>query len=846
MTSVLNSSAMSAHGNHNSNRLRTIKLRSSHRDAKSSHPRGSKLLDHRTASSVHATAMAVSNFMIKRPSDNDYIPDSSGSLRLDLPAYIPQPLKQPRGRQRNRSALMEKTNIMNTTTDPKSKKGQSNMTNPSNSCRFKLPSHQLLHMLSNNTSANNGSSTSTASSLNTANDVKWTESQCRYTYVKNLLLQDDGKSLGGGHVGQEERGGNGHTSTSSTDIASSVVRRSKGLRPHSSKPGDGSVRVFGGVKRKGSGGGVCTSMHEDNGAAVLKSIGRVDRFLSPTGGNGRRRHSSIGRNQKVDRSLDYIDHQAILANRSRGNSSGMRYPFIEGQKFSASGKPTVETIKVGNDGICGIVSMTSGNEEGEEESLKAMMICKRETMPTEIEPELTEGTLHTVGNEIITDLMSVETQESSTSKVSKSANISRRNSIKGMNKSVDNEHGSRSVNSHLGLHNLRMTLNFDNQIKTLYSKRVHLGKREGVKSRPVLVFNFEGVLGDFYKPNLWKDASGGMYIRPDTVKALHGLQPRYQMVLMTALNKQRLIKLVEYLNKNKVYFDAIYRQRSSHPMSLAENKTAEKEAKFSQADLISSSSSSSSSTASKKPSKLRPIQDYSQITHDFVDEEDTLDHSAAKILVISPLSLDMSELKTRNENNSLAEWVNTVRGYHFFATSTPISFAHQILTPACLLVPDPKAQPNQNAISMHIICSAIENISMASCNQTFEIAKSKVQNDFSTGIKNYWHTCFAECQKSALTSLSVFKTALYVEEFLGKIDRQTENKNVPSSVFDFVEGDQGNAADSTSMRDYSHENRFFVLKKKTANSALRPYVYIQEDQSRTKTNILAYVAKCKK
>jgi hypothetical protein len=156
-----------------------------------------------------------------------------------------------------------------------------------------------------------------------------------------------------------------------------------------------------------------------------------------------------------------------------------------------------------------------------------------------------------------------------------------------------------------------------------WSKRVLFKKRPEMENKNLVVVNFEGVIGDVYKDNIWVDQREKIHKRKGVCKGLKDLINNFQVVLFFHTQRINYQKILDFLEFKNIYFDAVY---------VSENST--------QWDK-------NSSGRFKKPLKYSEyFQNYFQISVDFGIQHDIL----GKMLVLTSACIDTDEDFSPNIN----------------------------------------------------------------------------------------------------------------------------------------------------------------------------------------------------
>ena len=126
-----------------------------------------------------------------------------------------------------------------------------------------------------------------------------------------------------------------------------------------------------------------------------------------------------------------------------------------------------------------------------------------------------------------------------------------------------------------------------------YSKRVYFSRRLDMGNRNLLVINFEGVLGEFYKESFWDDKEESLHIRKSIIPGLKALSSQFQLALFFLSPNSNWSGFLSYLQSNSIKIDAAYTSENSNRWRFKSDKL-------------------------KRPLKYSEhIQNYSQLTVDF-------------------------------------------------------------------------------------------------------------------------------------------------------------------------------------------------------------------------------------
>lgn len=89
-------------------------------------------------------------------------------------------------------------------------------------------------------------------------------------------------------------------------------------------------------------------------------------------------------------------------------------------------------------------------------------------------------------------------------------------------------------------------------MRILYQPRMNMIKN------PVIVFEFEGIIGDFIRKQFWDPNTEQIYIRNQAIQSLNRLKENYQMALISTLPMQKLQIAISLLKSKGFTFDAVY------------------------------------------------------------------------------------------------------------------------------------------------------------------------------------------------------------------------------------------------------------------------------------------------
>jgi hypothetical protein len=74
----------------------------------------------------------------------------------------------------------------------------------------------------------------------------------------------------------------------------------------------------------------------------------------------------------------------------------------------------------------------------------------------------------------------------------------------------------------------------------------------------LLILNFDGVIGDFYSPSIWRSETFGLYLRPNAISTLENLSDKHQIAIMFSCEAAKADHALRHLRKMEVQIDAAY------------------------------------------------------------------------------------------------------------------------------------------------------------------------------------------------------------------------------------------------------------------------------------------------
>lgn len=194
-------------------------------------------------------------------------------------------------------------------------------------------------------------------------------------------------------------------------------------------------------------------------------------------------------------------------------------------------------------------------------------------------------------------------------------------------------------------------------IKSPFTRRISWSRRISESAKPLLILNWEGVIGQWYRPGYAE--SYEVYMRQGWEQGVKMMMEMFLVVLLTSLSSEKLTRLTDIFTSKSITFDAVYKIRKSDGTSF--------------------------------------LLDYSQIISDFGFQTET-----DSILIVSSLGIDQEDLKIRSEIDLIQEF-STSRHRRFLCHCCPIN----VPNPVCLLVPNFIAQAGYVSARMDFIAKVI-------------------------------------------------------------------------------------------------------------------------------------------
>lgn len=147
--------------------------------------------------------------------------------------------------------------------------------------------------------------------------------------------------------------------------------------------------------------------------------------------------------------------------------------------------------------------------------------------------------------------------------------------------------------------------------KTFHNERVYWKKRK-LGNLPILLLNFEGVLGKYCKPSIPSDERATFSFREHHYIGLSRLKAEFYLVLISTYSRNATKELLNLLEDRQNLFDAIYIQRH-------------------------------------RTWHVRHVHDVSSILDDF----EIIDRSS--VLAVSSIGIDLEDIKSRTGNDLVYE-----------------------------------------------------------------------------------------------------------------------------------------------------------------------------------------------
>lgn len=207
----------------------------------------------------------------------------------------------------------------------------------------------------------------------------------------------------------------------------------------------------------------------------------------------------------------------------------------------------------------------------------------------------------------------------------------------------------------------------------LYSKRLAFQPRIDMVSRNLVILVFEGIVGDWLRPELWDKRPSVLHLRPLAIRGLQRLLTRFRVALFIQKPSVKSKRLLAHLQRFGVVFDAVYRSKNSWA------------ARPYQSDLPAAC--------------LKYVQSYDQVYADFeVNEADK------QAVVVSALRLCEEDMGDAKGTGFLFRQISDLR-YETYVSGVPVSRDKE--SPVTLLFPDPLTREAQTGANFSELADCI-------------------------------------------------------------------------------------------------------------------------------------------
>lgn len=89
--------------------------------------------------------------------------------------------------------------------------------------------------------------------------------------------------------------------------------------------------------------------------------------------------------------------------------------------------------------------------------------------------------------------------------------------------------------------------------------RMYFHPREKYKMMPLVIINFEGIIGEILTlPLLDPEAKKGLYLKNGVVDNMKRLLNKFRIALVTSIPQKIFDKILKYFHSFKIKFDAVY------------------------------------------------------------------------------------------------------------------------------------------------------------------------------------------------------------------------------------------------------------------------------------------------
>ena len=216
---------------------------------------------------------------------------------------------------------------------------------------------------------------------------------------------------------------------------------------------------------------------------------------------------------------------------------------------------------------------------------------------------------------------------------------------------------------------------------TKWSKRIFFSKRTEMAMKNLVLFIFDGVLGDCFKKNLWGGSPIKMYFRRGVIKELKRLKEDFQIVLFFLSDEIKPRKVLKYLESKSLTFDAVY--KSSNTLRCQKKKF---------------------NILQKKPLKFSEfLQDYTQTYLDFGLQHEIQD----RVLIITSISLTVEDFDRRGEELLYHKSSQNLINYLCKGMPAPTVWSE---LPIVLAIPDPRLHHNFAGVSFTNVSGTIYSL----------------------------------------------------------------------------------------------------------------------------------------
>lgn len=226
-----------------------------------------------------------------------------------------------------------------------------------------------------------------------------------------------------------------------------------------------------------------------------------------------------------------------------------------------------------------------------------------------------------------------------------------------------------------------------------WTERVRWARRPLFSEAPLLILNFEGVLGDYFNDNFWDKQPSRLYLRAGWLRGLRQLSRSMQLVLMASTSRDKLEMLLEVMDDRKVKFDAVYRRHCRNE---------------------------------------RHLLDYSQV----LKEMDPKGSVADSVLVISSLMLDDAEIAQRT-GQELVYDASASLDKRWVGLNVPANRG-SVEGPQVCLVPNPRMQRGYLSMPLDSISQAVVSLHQLSSRHSpfsFKAALAEADSESFYGAK---------------------------------------------------------------------------------------------------------------